>query len=78
MPFVNGDQCYGIPVPGDMIMNPPEADMVIFVTAEPAQEGVLAWAVPCMFDNEHGQRPIAGRVNFAPDKIKTGDADWES
>ncbi|ORC81753.1 putative surface protease GP63, putative,metallopeptidase [Trypanosoma theileri] len=43
----------------------PEADMVLFVAAEPTTEGAFAWAATCATLGLDG-RPVVGIINYGP------------
>ena len=46
-----------------------DADFVLFATARPTLGSVIAYAGSCKFD-QYG-RPLAGHVNFGPNRVST-------
>eukprot|EP01114_Cavostelium_apophysatum_P014015 TRINITY_DN3518_c0_g1_i4.p1 TRINITY_DN3518_c0_g1~~TRINITY_DN3518_c0_g1_i4.p1 ORF type:complete len:762 (-),score=86.79 TRINITY_DN3518_c0_g1_i4:6-2291(-) len=66
--FFAGKCYYDVPIPPTYVsVGVPNADYIIFVTARPAEDGVVAYALGCNFDEQDQiGRPLAGLINFNP------------
>jgi leishmanolysin len=69
---LDANSCYQTTVPTMIRTVGVNADLILFVTANPSQDAFLAWAVAC-FVSKDTNRPVAGQININPNYMKATD-----